>query len=420
MARKKIINNYGGELLTLDAIREEAAKNNTRKGGGSMRKRKSLVMMLNQQTRSLTKQDVARWRQAWRMALNIENPKRSALYAIYTDALIDLHLTGCFAQRYHKTLLKSFVIQDENGQEDEDAAKIFQSKWFYHFLLYALDSIGWGHSLIQLGDVTTDANGVMKFSDVELVPRDHVCPEYGVLLRDRSDDPGAGIPYREGALADWSVEVGESHELGLLLKCSPHAISKKNMTSYWDVFGEIFGMPMRVGTTTSQNPADRKQIEVMLEDMGAAGWALFPEGTTIDIKESSRGDAYNVYDKRIDRANSEMSKGVLGQTMTIDNGSSHSQSETHLEVFENLCAADARLIGYIINDDLIPKMIRLGFPLAGRTFAWDDAATYSPAEQRELERMLLQYYDIDPEYFKQKYKIDILGVKQQASGGFFE
>ena len=116
---------------------------------------------------------------------------------------------------------------------------------------------------------------------------------------------------------------------------------------------------------------------------------VVPEGTTIDIKESSRGDAYNVYDKRIDRANSEMSKGVVGQTMTVDDGSSKSQSETHLEVFENLCAADAKLIAYVINDDLIPKMIRLGFPLAGLTFKWDDAATYSPAEQRELERMLL-------------------------------
>ena len=45
MAKKKMINTYGGELLTLDAIREEAAKNNSRKGGGSMKKRKSLVMM---------------------------------------------------------------------------------------------------------------------------------------------------------------------------------------------------------------------------------------------------------------------------------------------------------------------------------------------------------------------------------------
>lgn len=410
---------YPSQLKTVESIRLAARENNAAKGGGSMRKRKSLVMMLNQQTQSLTKQDVARWRRAWAMALNIENPKRGALYSIYTDTLVDLHLTGCFVQRYHKTLLKAFVIVDKNGKEDKETLKIFKSKWFHHFLLRALESIGWGHSLIQLDDVIIDANGVMKFSDVELVPREHVCPEYGVLLRDRSDSPDQGISYREGALADWCVEVGDSHDLGLLLKCAPQALAKKNMTTYWDVFGEIFGMPMRVGTTTSQNPADRKQIEVMLEEMGAAGWALFPEGTTIEIKESSRGDAYNVYDRRIDRANSEMSKGVLGQTMTIDNGSSKSQSETHLEVFENICAADARLIEYVVNDDLIPKMIRLGFPLSGLTFKWDDAASYSPAEQRELERVLLQYFDIDPQYFVDKYKIPINGVKQ-SSGGFFE
>lgn len=410
---------YPSQLKTVESIRLAARENNAAKSGGSMRKRKSLVMMLNQQTQSLTKQDVARWRRAWAMALNIENPKRGALYSIYTDALVDLHLTGCFVQRYHKTLLKAFVIVDKNGKEDKEALKIFKSKWFHHFLLRALESIGWGHSLIQLDDIIIDANGVMKFSDVELVPREHVCPEYGVLLRDRSDSPDQGIPYREGALADWCVEVGDSHDLGLLLKCAPQALAKKNMTTYWDVFGEIFGMPMRVGTTTSQNPADRKQIEVMLEEMGAAGWAVFPEGTTVEIKESSRGDAYNVYDRRIDRANSEMSKGVLGQTMTIDNGSSQSQSETHLEMFENICAADARLIEYVVNDDLIPKMIRLGFPLSGLTFKWDDAASYSPAEQRELERVLLQYFDIDPQYFVDKYKIPINGVKQ-SSGGFFE
>lgn len=412
-------NRYPAQLKTIESIRLAAQENNRGKGTPSMRKRRNLLMMLNQQSRALTKKDVALWRRAWGMALNIDNPRRGLLYSIYDDALVDMHLTGCFTQRYHKTLLKAFVIVDENGKEDSDALKVFKSKWFHHFLLYALESIAWGHTLIQLGDIVSDANGTLKFSDVEIIPRQHVCPEYGVLLRDCCDSHEQGIPYREGPVADWCVEVGTPKDLGLLLKCAPQAIAKRNMTTYWDVFGEIFGMPLRVGTTTSQNPADRKQIEVMLEEMGAAGWAVFPEGTTIDIKESSRGDAYNVYDRRIDRANSEMSKGVLGQTMTIDNGASHSQSETHLEVFENICAADARLIAYVINDDLIPRMIRLGFPLQGRAFAWDDAATYSPAEQRELERMLLQYYDIDPQYFIEKYKMPILGVKQ-SSGGFFE
>ena len=157
----------------------------------------------------------------------------------------------------------------------------------------------------------------------------------------------------------------------------------------------------------------------MLAEMGAAAWGLFPDGTEIDIKESTRGDAYNVYDKRIDRCNSEISRGILNQTMTIDSGSSLSQSETHLEVFENVCAADHKLIKNIINDRLIPRMIRHGFDLKGRSFDWDDAATYSPSEQREQERMLLQYYRIDPKYFQEKYNIDIIG-ERDSSDGFFE
>jgi len=64
-------------------------------------------------------------------------------------------------------------------------------------------------------------------------------------------------------------------------------------------------------------------------------------------------------------------------------------------------------------------MVKHGFPLQGCTFEWDNAATYTPEQQRELERVLLQYYDIDPEYFKSKYKIDILGKREDTSG-FFE
>lgn len=404
------------KMVTLESLRMAARENNN--AGGSNRKRKSLIVLLDQHTQSLTKQDVGRWRTAWQMAINVENPKRAQLYDIYTDTLIDLHLTGCISQRKGKTLLKSFVIKNADGTEDNEAIKIFESEWFYNFVSLALDSRFWGHSLIQLGDIITDENGLRKFANVELVPRKHVIPEYGVFVREQSDDKDKGISYKDGGISDWCVEVGESHDLGLLLKCAPHSLSKKNMTAYWDVFGEIFGMPMRIGKTNSQDPDDRQRIEDVLANMGAAGWGLFPDGTDIELKESTRGDAYNVYDKRIDRANSEISKGILNQTMTIDNGSSLSQSETHLEVFENVCAADARLIKYIVNDRLIPKMIRHGFDLKGKYFDWDDAATYSPSEQRELERMLLQYFDIDPKYFIDKYKIDITGVKESSS--FFE
>ena len=58
-----------------------------------------LTAELIRQTDSLTKKDVGMWRQAWQMAINVDNPKRQNLYDIYTDCLIDLHLEGCIGQR---------------------------------------------------------------------------------------------------------------------------------------------------------------------------------------------------------------------------------------------------------------------------------------------------------------------------------
>ncbi len=370
-----------------------------------------LTAQLMQQTDSLTKKDIATWRQAWQMAIGIDNPKRGVLYDIYTDCLVDLHLSGCIGQRKGKTLQKDFLIVGHDGKKNEQATAIFRKEWFLDFIDIALDSRFWGHSLIQLGDIVRDDDG-LRFNGVDLVPRKHVCPEFGVVLREASDDPKDGISYKEGDFANWCIEVGKPRDLGLLLKCAPACISKKNMLAFWDMFGEIFGAPMRVARTNTQDAAERSRIEKSLDNMGAAFWALFPEGTDIEIKESSRGDAYNVYDKRVDRCNSELSKGTLMQTMTIDSGSSLSQSETHLEIFEDVIAADARFIAYVVNDKLIPLMIKHGFPLKGLSFEWNNTATFIPAEQREMERVLLEYYEIDPQYFIDKYNVQITGVRK--------
>ena len=372
----------------------------------TIEQKRSVLIQLNEVAARLSQKDIATWRQAWQMALNVENPKRGRLYDCYTDALIDLHLTGCIGQRDGKTLQKKFVLKTEDGKEDDTAMKIFERQWFADFVSYVLESRYWGHSLIQLGDVTT-VNGVRTFTDVSLVPRKHVIQEYGVIVKDAGDDPQQGVSYRTGGLEKWCVEVGKPRDLGLLLKCVPQAFSKKNMLAYWDVFGEIFGMPIRIAKTAAQTGSERSRIESMLANMGAAAWGLFPDGT----------DAFNVYDKRIDRANSEMSKGVLNQTMTIDSGSSLSQSEVHLEVFGNVCAADATMVKNIVNDKLIPLMIEHGFPLQGLIFDWDEAASFTPSERREMERVVLQYYDVDPQYFIDRYKIPITAKR---ADGFFE
>ena len=362
--------------------------------------------MLQQQSDSLTKKDVADWRAAHQMAIDYESPNRCRLYDIYADCVLDAHLSGCIAQRKGKVLQKDFRLVDQSGKEKPEATELLQSEWFADFLSLCLDSIYWGPTLIQLGDVVRD-NGPIRFDGVELVPRKHVVPEYGVLVRDSGGDWRQGIPYREGDIANWCVEVGKPRDLGLLLKCAPSCISKKNMLAYWDVFGEIFGMPMRIARANTLDDAERARLETALDRMGAAQYIVTTDGTEIEIKESSRGDAYNVYDRRVDRCNSELSKVVLNQTMTIDSGSSLSQSEVHLEIFERTTESDAIMSAHIVNGRLLPLMEMHGFPVKGLRFQWNNAAAFSPAENRENLRLVLEYFNVPGEHITETLGIPV-------------
>lgn len=371
----------------------------------------SMTVELKLQADALTQKDMRSWRQAWQTAIDVENPRRGRLYDIYRDVEVDLHLSGCVDQRKGFVEKKSFKLVDREGKQNDTATQILEAAWFKDMVGYILDSRYWGHSLIQLGDIIT-VEGEMRYTGVEVVNRKHVIQEYGVIIREQGDEWKSGIPYRDGPMADWVIEAGKPHDLGLYLKAATQTIPKKNMLAYWDQFGEIFGMPIRIAKTSSRDPKDRAQIENMLSNMGAAPWGMFPTDTDIEIKETTRGDAFNIYDKRIDRANSELSKGILNQTMTIDNGSSLSQSEVHLEVFENVVEKDADLVRDIVNDQLLPRMVKHGFPVKGLHFEWDNSIDYTPEQQFEYEKMIADRYEVDPKYFIDKYGVPIIGEKK--------
>lgn len=362
-----------------------------------------IVAQLMRTTDALTRSDIKNWRDAWQWAINVDSPNRRYLYDIYRDVDIDLHLSGCIKQREDFVMAKAFKIEDASGNANDEALHYFRQSWFRQLCRYALDSIFWGHSLIELGDLTTDGDGCPCYNGVRLIPRKYVIPEYGRVITDLGQDWRTGIDYHAAPFTDWLIEAGQPDDLGLFLKAATQTIPKKNMLAFWDTFGEVFGMPMRIGHTTVRDDKELSKMERMMQNMGTEFWALFPEGTEIEVVESTKGDAFNVYDKRVDRANSELSKLVIGQTMTIEDGSSLSQSQTHLEVLQNIIEADADMLEDIVNNQLIPRMVKHGFPLKGLRFAWDDSVDYTPEQQKAYEEMVLQHYDVDPKYFEEKY-----------------
>lgn len=368
---------------------------------------KHVIIELQRTTDALTRKDIADWRAAWQMAINVDSPNRQRLYDIYRDTEVDGHLSGCVAQREGFVMAKSFKLVDASGKENDEAHHYFDQAWFKHLCRLCLDSVYWGHSLIELGDVIQDGDGCPCYADVRLIPRKHVIPEYGRVITDLGQDWTTGIDFHEAPFAEWLIEAGQPDNLGLYLKAAQHTIPKKNMLAFWDAFGEIFGMPIRVAKTATRDEKERNRINEQLKSLGFAGTAILPLDTELEFIESTRGDAYNVFNQRADRANSELSKLVIGQTMTIEDGSSLSQSQTHLQVFQNLIEEDAGMLRDIINNQLIPRMAKHGFPVKGVRFDWDDSIDYTPEQQVAYETMIADRYEVDPKYFAEKYSMPV-------------
>ena len=399
----------GNELLQMVANRDSAA----------ITKAKNITVDLAIQARQLTAKDVGLWRAAHQIALDVERPDRTALYGIYADVLLDAHLKGAIRNRKLQVIKKKFKIVDSStGAEDIEKTKLLKKKWFRKFVSLSLDATFKGHVLIQFGDLY---DGQFKF--ITEVPRNHVIPEKGIVVKQLGDE--TGIDFRNGGFTDWTIEVGEPDDLGLLLEACPHAISKKNMAAFWDEFGEIFGIPIRIGKYSTHDEKQIDKIESMLKDMGSNSWANFPDGVDIEIKESKNKDSYMVFDKRIDRSNSELSKLIIGQTMTMDDGSSMSQAKVHENVADDITDDDAENIKSVVNDDLLPLLIKHGYKFSDNDeFVWDDKNEISLKDQKDIDSWLLnEGFEIDEDYFKEKYNPRITGrtkptePKPNSAGG---
>lgn len=377
------------------------------------RRLQRMVIDLQRTTDALTRRDVEDWRRAWQLAINVESPSRNRLYDIYRDVAVDLHLSGCMQQRRGFVMSRSFKLVNDKGDEQPDALHYFDQQWFKQLLRLCHDSLFWGHSLVELGDLSHDGDGCLCYDGVTLLPRKHVIPEYHRVVANVGDDWRSGIDYRENPFSSWLIEAGQPDDLGLFLKAAPQTISKKHAMAFWDAFAEIFGMPMRVARTTTRDPKEWKRLEKMMYDAANNLSVVTGMETEIQFVESGKGDAYNVYNMRIDRANSELSKLVIGQTMTIEDGSSLSQSQTHLQVFENLVEADRDMLRDIVNNQLIPRMIAHGFPVKGLRFEWDDAVDYTPEQQLAYETMIADRFEVDGSYFADKYGLPV-GQRRNA------
>jgi len=334
------------------------------------------------------------------------NSTTDTIISVYNDIVIDSHLSAAIETRITKTTSKEYKIVDEN-KEETDETEIFESQWFRDFMRLALESKFYGYSLIQFGDRTE--NG---FACVEVVPREYVYPQK-YAVRKSPQSTTELIPFTTGQYKNWLIGVGKPKDIGLLMKAAPLVIYKNTAFGSWSEFTELFGSPFRFGKTNVRDEALRDNMYDMLENMGRNAFGVFHTDDELEYIKDSQTDSYQVFNELIERANSEISKLVLGSTMTMDDGSSRSQSEVHERTTGSIEKEDALFLAEVVNKQLIPFLNSYqGFNIQGK-WVFDDSENTPKAEQFKMDIELVKNgYNVPKEYFTETYGTPIDEVEE--------
>lgn len=167
--------------------------------------------------------------------------------------------------------------------------------------------------------------------------------------------------------AFWVFSCGSSHSdnpygQGLAHWLFWPVFFKRNATKFWNTYVERFAAGTLIGrfpVTATEDEQTRllEVLDALISDASAA----IPDTVDISVLESKRSGTsdYLALHEYMDRA---ISKIILSQTMTTDNGSSLAQAQVHQGVAEAIVTADAELLAASFNRTLAVWLTGWNFP----------------------------------------------------------
>jgi phage gp29-like protein len=162
--------------------------------------------------------------------------------------------------------------------------------------------------------------------------------------------------YRAGA--DWPERGGLLRVLAWIYLFKNYALKD------WVSFCEVFGMPLRLGVySPAATKEDREALIEAVTQLGSDAAGIISENTRIEFVEAAGKVAGSPYKDIVDLMNREISKAVLGQTLTteVGEGGSYAAGLVHEGVRSDIVRADARALERTINRDLIRPLVKFNF-----------------------------------------------------------
>ena len=247
-------------------------------------------------------------------------------------------------------------------------------------------------------------------------------PQFRLKLLTTSKPQGEDLPDKKF----WWISAGATHDdepygLGLAHSLYWPVRFKRSDVQYWLKFLDKFSSPSLVGKYP-EGATDEQQLSLLntVQQIRNDSAMILPENMEVALLEASRSGKPE-YVSMYDKMNAAISNVVVGQTMTVDDGSSRSQAEVHLTVRDEMVMADAHLLDDSFTRSVVRWLIEWNYPDAAlpkvkRLFP-NSGATKEQSERDE--KLFNMGYRPTKEYIEETYniKVDDIGIPTEQPAG---
>lgn len=339
----------------------------------------------------------------------------------YDTVKLDDQVISTFQQRRRAVTSRDWGVEPGGDRPiDQEAADFLKSQLHGVKWDAKTDKMLWGvfygYAVAEL-IYARDGNRIV-LNDIKV--RDRKRFRFGkdgaLRLVSRTRPEGVVMPERKF----WIFSAGADHDddlygRGLASWLWWPVFFKRNGMRFWAMALERFGQPTTVGKyPAGATEEDKKKLLAAVMAAAADKGLIIPEPMALEFLEATRrsgGDHAAFHAVQ----NAAISKVVLSQTMTTDDGSSRSQAAVHMEVRDDVVESDADLGCESFNNGPVRWLTDWNFPGAAYPKVWrltKDPEDLNTAAERD-ERLSRIGYVPNQERIDETYGP---GYERRASG----
>lgn len=287
---------------------------------------------------------------------------------VYKELLCDSHVFACVQSRKAGVLslewdLNRGLDKDKNAEIVENLLKNLNIN---KVISDILDTPLFGFTPIEV--IWNKVGNLVLPIELKAKPPEWFCfdDDNNLKFRTKEHYYGEELPSRKFLCPQSNPSYENPYGERVLSRVFWPVTFKKGGLKFWVVFTEKYGMPHLIGKhPRGATKEETDNLADLLEQMVQDAIAVIPDDSSVEIQEANKSSSAEIYEKLIDKMNSEISKAILGQTLTTEIGSagSYAASNTHMDIRQDIIDSDKKLVEQTINQ-LIQWIYEINFPNA--------------------------------------------------------